>query len=92
MKRAKEGSGIVDPREVAEAWEGWCGETPWSVGLKQFASLGGKIKWWCGMPRSASAIPLCFVLYDSEEKELEVGNERLKDINKAIEILINRKD
>jgi hypothetical protein len=72
----------VDPCQVAEAWEAWCGETPWSKALREFGALGGKIIWWMGYPRSMSAIPLCFSLF-FRGKKLPC-NSRLKDIKQAI--------
>jgi hypothetical protein len=77
---------IQDCESVADSWAAWCGETQWSKKLRQFGELGGKIKWWCGVPQSPSAIPLCFSLYDAQKKEIE-GSSRLKDIRYAIEYL-----
>lgn len=73
--------GPCDP--IADLWESWCGETLWSKKLKEFGRLGGKITYYCGMPRSASAIPLCFVLHLPNGKEFN-GRSRLKDIQQAI--------
>lgn len=72
----------TNPAEVAELWEGWCGPTPWSEGLRTFAKLGGTIQFWCGRPRSASAIPLTFVLRAPDNTEF--NGSRLKDIRAAI--------
>ena len=49
--------------EVAEAWERWGGKTQWSKAMTAFGEAGGQVKWYGGFPQSASAIPLCFVLY-----------------------------
>ena len=68
--------------EVAEMWESWCGETKWSKSLRKFGDAGGRVIWWSGYPRSASAIPLCFSLF-LDGKELN-GGSRLKDIRAAI--------
>ena len=67
---------------VADAWETWCGETPWSIALREFGNLGGTIIWWCGYPRSKSAISLCFTLYLNGAKL--PGSSRLKDIRRTI--------
>ena len=71
------------PHEVADAWENWCGVTKWSTSLREFGDLGGKILWWCGMPRSTSAIPLTFALYTPTGEKLYC-DYRLKDIRAAI--------
>jgi hypothetical protein len=71
-----------NPLEVAAFWVSWCGESAWSNALLDFAALGGKIKWWGGVPQSRSAIPLCFSLYDDESVELP-SHSRLKDLKAA---------
>lgn len=77
---------IVDPVDIAELWERWCGETPWSISLREFAAAGGRIRYWCGMPRCASATPLTFSLHRSDGSELPCSY-RLKDIKAAIATL-----
>lgn len=79
----------IPPEQVVDDWERWCGETPWSIALRRFGELGGRVIWWGGYPRSASAIPLCFVLYDREGQELprEINHSRLKDIRAGITYL-----
>lgn len=72
---------------VASLWERWCGETRWSILLREFGSLGGKIEYWCGVPQSASAIPLTFELMLPDGSIFQApdeGNSRLKDIRAAI--------
>jgi hypothetical protein len=78
-----EGGHIQTCEEVATSWENWCGETPWSKSLRKFGELGGKVIWWCGVPRSASAIPLCFVLVMPDGFHYQ-GHSRLRDIKDAI--------
>ena len=77
---------IENPDNIAELWEAWCGETEWSRSLRRFGELGGKIRYWCGMPRSASAIPLTFALFKPDNSELPC-KYRLKDIKAAISLL-----
>jgi hypothetical protein len=79
-----------DPDEVAEAWEFWCGETPWSRSLRRFGELGGRVRWFGGYPRSRSAIPLCFCLYGPDGRELP-SRSRLKDIKAAVATLEERR-
>jgi hypothetical protein len=74
----------VPALQVAEQWEAWCGDTPWSRAMREWANLGGKVISWGGRPQSASAIPLCFVLIDAADREMP-GSSRLKDIRAAIE-------
>lgn len=76
---------IFKCEEIAELWENWCGKTNWSESLRQFGQLGGKIIYYCGMPQSASAIPLTFEMV-MPTGEVLPGNSRLKDIKTAIEI------
>jgi len=77
--------------DVAAAWERWCGETPWSRELRTFGRLGGRMVWWGGYPRSASAIPLCFSLYTPDGLPI-TGGSRLKDIRRAVALLRERQD
>ncbi|KKL57994.1 hypothetical protein LCGC14_2229800 [marine sediment metagenome] len=74
---------VVSAQYVAERWEQWCGDTAWSRAMREWAALGGKVIWWGGVPRSASAIPLCFVLIDATGSKMP-GNSRLKDIQAAV--------
>lgn len=69
------------PVEVAEAWEDWCGDTRWSRGLR---ALEGKatVRWWCGYPRSASAIPLTFTITANDGRTFR--GSRLRDIQEAV--------
>lgn len=77
---------IEHPDEIADLWEMWCGVTKWSVSLRRFGELGGRIRYWCGVPRSASAIPLTFALFDPDGVQLPCSY-RLKDILAAIATL-----
>ena len=72
-----------DAEYVALAWAHWCGENKWTQAARRFAELGGRIHWWCGYPRSASAIPLTFALYGPDGQELP-SNSRLRDLHNAI--------
>ena len=74
------------PEDVAEAWEGWCGETAWSQSAREFVRLGGEIDWICGYPRSKSAIPLCFTCVLPSGERLP-GKNRLADIKTAIKAI-----
>lgn len=69
---------------VAEIWRGYGGDTPWTAALDEFAALGGRVQYWCGMPRCASAIPLTFALFAPDGRQLEC-NYRLKNIRAAID-------
>lgn len=60
--------------KVADIWEAWCGETPWSKYMRQAGTLGVRCVYFDGVPRSASAIPLTFVLVDDEGKWLTNGS------------------
>jgi len=82
----RKGMEMRDPAEIAEAWESWCGETPWSRALRRFGELRGKMQWLDGYPRCRSAIPLCFCLYAPDGSELP-SHSRLKDIRAAIATL-----
>lgn len=74
---------IVHPDEIAARWEAWCGETAWSRSLREFGALGGRIQYWCGMPRSASSIPLTFALFRPDGTKFDC-DYRLKDIRAAV--------
>ena len=73
----------ISPWQVAKRWEEWCGATAWSRAMREWGTLGGMVIWWGGVPQSASAIPLCFVLVDSAGQKMP-GSSRLKDIRAAI--------
>ncbi len=77
---------LLSGQEVSSSWDDWCGKTSWSQTMQRFGELGGKVRWWGGMPRSASAIPLCFELYTSDGRKIE-GGSRLKDIHAAVRML-----
>jgi len=47
--------------------------------MRDFAAAGGLCRYWCGMPGSASAIPLTFALFAPDGTKLEC-KYRLKDI------------
>jgi len=76
---------VIECEEVVLKWKQWCGDTPWSDCLKRFGDLGGKIIWYCGYPRSVSAIPLCFTLILPNKQE--INGSRLKDIKLAIRLV-----
>lgn len=80
---------IQPAAEVAEVWESWCGDTPWSKALREFGSLGGLIRYWCGVPRCASAIPLTFELFAPDGTSLPC-RYRLRDIRDAVTTLRNK--
>lgn len=86
----------IKPEPVAKtvrAWTQWCGETPWTKYLIEFGQLGGLITYWCGVPRSASAIPLTFSLHYANGERIEgCDNSRLKDLRAAVAILKARKE
>lgn len=69
--------------EIADAWAHWCGENRWTKALREFHDLGGLVRWWCGYPQSASAIPLTFELFRADGTAL-ASEHRLKDIRAAI--------
>lgn len=72
---------------IANDWADWCGEnTPWVKALREFASFGGLVTWWCGYPQSKSAIPLTFSLHRLDGTKLPCAY-RLKDIRAAVAIL-----
>lgn len=77
---------IESPEDIIALWDAWCGETAWTRSLARFGELGGMIRYWCGVPRSASAIPLTFELFHPDGSKIP-SNSRLKDIRKAIAIL-----
>lgn len=92
MKTPPEFADGYTPIDIVIAkWQAWCGATRWTDALGRFAVLGGKVKWWCGFPRSASAIPLCFGLYTPDGREIP-GRSRLKDIRYAIALLERERD
>ena len=72
----------MSAKEVAKAWKWWCGSCAWTKAMEAFGKIGGRVRWWAGYPRSASAIPLCFTLILSEGQE--INGSRLKDIKEAI--------
>ena len=71
----------LSPAYVADAWERWCGETSWSRGLRRLEGRA-TVDWWGGVPRSKSAIPLCFVIRLADGTEIR--GSRLKDIRVAL--------
>jgi len=73
---------IFNSEEVAKDWERWCGITSWSKGMRALKGKGVKVVWYGGLPRSASAIPLCFTIIMPNSKEID--GSRLKDIKRAI--------
>ncbi|KKL10450.1 hypothetical protein LCGC14_2555650 [marine sediment metagenome] len=73
----------VSAWQLAKRWEAWCGGTAWSKAMREWAELGGRVIDYGGVPLSASAIPLCFVLVDSSGQEMP-GSSRLKDIRAAV--------
>mgnify|MGYP001619541604 FL=1 len=70
-------------REIADAWEGWCGETKWSRAVRELDRLGWRVQWWAGYPRSASAIPLTFTIYDPNGDKFP-SSARLRDLTAAV--------
>jgi hypothetical protein len=74
---------VYTGQQVAKEWEDWCGNTPWIRAARRFGELGGTFRWWGGYPRSASAIPLCFVCILPDGRELS-GNSRLSDLRYAV--------
>jgi hypothetical protein len=77
---------IENAVNMAEEWEAYGGETTWSRAARRFGELGGLVQYWCGMPRSASAIPLTFALFKPDGTPLP-SHYRLKDIHAAIATL-----
>lgn len=69
----------MSPIDLAHAWSLWCGENKWTRSMRSLANVGCTVVWWGGYPRSASAIPLCFVIYLPNGKKFN-GHSRLKDI------------
>lgn len=84
MSRSTPPIGPVD--DVADFWESYSGDTAWVKALREFGRLGGQIQYWCGVPQSASAIPLTFGLFHPDGREIECDS-RLKDIRAAIVLL-----
>jgi hypothetical protein len=74
--------------DTITAWESWGGPSKWTQQLRIFGDLGGKIQYWSGVPRSASAIPLTFALFAPDGTKLPC-NYRLRDITNAISLLQN---
>lgn len=75
---------------VAEFWESYSNAgRKWAVALRRFGELGGVIEYWCGVPGSASAIPLTFSLYGPDGQKFACTS-RLKDIRAAISDLEQR--
>ncbi len=72
---------LLAPSEVADKWAAWCGETPWSSLLRQLDGQAS-VKYYGGLPQSASAIPLCFTVVMNDGTEYR--GSRLKDIKAAI--------
>ena len=72
--------------QMAAIWASWCGDTAWTRAALEFGALGGRFKYYDGMPRSKSAIPLTFALLAPDGTELP-SNSRLKDIRAAIATL-----
>lgn len=77
---------IEHPKAVADFWASYSGDTAWVKELRRFGELGGKIQYWGGVPRSASAIPLTFALFAPCGAQLEC-RYRLKDIRAAVQFL-----
>lgn len=77
-----------NPARLARFFEAWCGETPWSKQLRRLGELGGLVKHYCGVPRSASAIPLCFSILLPDGHEFPCDS-RLKDLRAAVKYLEN---
>lgn len=77
---------IEPAHHVADVWEKYGGPTPWSKAMREFGHLGGLCQYWCGMPRSASAIPLTFSLFTPDGRKFNC-DYRLKDILAAIKEL-----
>lgn len=73
-----------DLEATAALWESWSSAgVKWAKALREFGALGGRCEYWCGLPNSASAIPLTFALYAPDGKQMPC-NYRLKDIKAAI--------
>jgi len=77
---------ICNAAEMARVWEAYGGETAWSIAARRFGELGGLAQYWCGMPQSASAIPLTFALFAPNGDPLPC-KYRLRDIRNAIKFL-----
>jgi hypothetical protein len=79
-----------DLEATASFWESWSKASgKWAVALREFGALGGKCEYWCGVPNSASAIPLTFALYSPDGEKMPCDS-RLKDIKAAIAVLRER--
>lgn len=80
-----------DLKATANFWENYSqAGVKWAVALREFGALGGRCEYWCGVPNSASAIPLTFSLYAPDGTKLPC-RYRLKDIKAAITTLRNAK-
>ena len=77
----------ITGQELASEWRAWCGDCPWTDLMHQFGELGGTSVWWCGYPRSRSAIPLTFTLIGPDGQKMPC-DYRLKDIRAAVEQLL----
>lgn len=77
---------IENASYMADEWARYGGECTWTMAAREFGALGGLAQYWCGMPRSSSAIPLTFALFTPGGERMEC-NYRLKDIRAAIAVL-----
>lgn len=83
---------LTNPEELVKTWEIWLGKpTKWSESMRRFGQLGGLVSDHGGVPRSKSAISLCFGLHKPDGTQIPGTKSRLKDIMNAIEILENEK-
>jgi len=90
IRMAKDAIWRFDVESTAHLWERWSDvAVKWANAIRDFAALGGQVEYWCGVPHSASAIPLTFGLYTPEGDELPC-KYRLKDIRAAIAVLQSR--
>ena len=71
---------------LADRWHHWCGDTAWTAALDEFAMLGGYAEDWGGVPRSHSAIRLCFVLILPDGTRLPNTRNTIAAIRHAVEI------
>ena len=81
------GQPLEHPDVIADFFASWCGETAWSIELRRFGALGGLIRYWCGVPRSHSAIPLTFALHWPSGTPMHFDRDRLRDIKLACQLL-----
>lgn len=70
---------LDEPADVASRWESWCGDTRWSRAMRKLQGKGYLVQDWGGVPQSASAIPLCFVVYDCVGRTV-AGRSLLRDL------------